>query len=388
MKGKNKELDKVKVLILGSKEFPMEGRNGEDVHPSGGIEVYTENLVSALNRYDDIVPVVITRKFKETQANERKPCEVFQVPWIKGRLLRGPSFNFFALFKALSLAYDVILAQGPMAGLSSLLLMRIKGCRAIIRAAGVSFTQPQYPFRSIIKKIETFVYSRAQCVIFGSESEREKFERIFGFLPPRWVVIPTGIEIIKSKKEPNNIIRIAFVGRIVKVKGIDYLIEAAKSLKQEFKLLIIGDGPERQNLTNLAKPDNRIKFLGFRNDVRDILAKTDIFVLPSLSEGVPIALLEAMAAGCACVVTRIGLPVSDGKDGLVVEPGDSSDLAIAIEKLMTDKDLRKAMQEGGQQFIRENHSLEKMGEMYSDLFRACVRSRVTLNSTSSKSCRH
>lgn len=373
MKGKNKELDKVKVLILGSKEFPMGTNKGDDPLPSGGFEVYTENLVNELKKYNDIWPVVITRKFENSKSYENNGVEVHRVKWLKGTLFRGPSFNLFSFFKALFLKYDCILANGWMSGFFSLFLSKIKGCGVILRPGGNSFMQPQFPLKSLIKRMETFAYSHANNVVFGSKSEEDRFAELFGFLPKVRTIIPTGIGLLETKEREQEEIVISYVGRLVKVKGVEYLIEAARSLVQQFRLMIVGDGPERKSLMDLAEGDKRIEFLGFRTDVRDLLEKTDIFVLPSLSEGVPIGLLEAMAAGCACVVTRIGLPVSDGKDGLVVEPGDSSDLAIAIEKLMTDKDLRKAMQERGRQFIRENHSLEKMGEMYVDLFRDCKR---------------
>lgn len=363
----------MKVLILGSKEFPMGTNQGDDSIPSGGFEVYTENLVNELQKHSDIWPIVITRKFENSKSYENNGVEVHRVKWLKGTLFRGPSFNLFAFFKALFLKYDCILANGWMSGFFSLFLSKIKGCGVIVRPGGNSFMQPQFPLKSLIKRVEAFVYSHANYVVFGSESEKHQFKSLFGFLPKKCKLIPTGVRIPEIKYKDSKDILITFAGRLVEVKGVEYLIKAVNNINEKFKLLIIGDGPEKQKLTDLATGDNRIEFLGFRNDVREILDDVDIFVLPSFSEGVPIALLEAMAAGCACVVTRIGLPVSDGKDGLVVEPGDSSDIAIAIEKLMANKDLRKAMQEGGRQFIRKNHSLEKMGEMYVDLFRDCKR---------------
>jgi len=232
--------------------------------------------------------------------------------------------------------------------------------------------------RFFIRRFETFVFSHAHCIIFGSNAEKNRFKYLFGFLPENWKIIPTGIKVINHNNSQSDRIQITYVGRLVKVKGVEYLIKAAIGLKHNFRLLVVGDGPELQSLVELAAGDSRIMFMGFRSNVQDILAQTDIFVLPSLSEGVPLALLEAMASGCACIVTNIGLPIYHGRDGLVVEPKNSSELALAIENLIDNVELRKTLQNGALQYIKENHSLDRMAEIYADQFR-----RISLSNENS-----
>lgn len=132
-----------------------------------------------------------------------------------------------------------------------------------------------------------------------------------------------------------------YVGRLSDEKGLQYLIEAGIILKQKnevFRILIIGDGPKRKELENLARGkglEKEIMFIGFQNDVEKWLPVLDIFVLSSLTEGTPMALLEAMAAGIPVIATSVGgVPkvIEDGCNGFLIGPADS--LALA-DKLLT-----------------------------------------------------
>ncbi len=97
-------------------------------------------------------------------------------------------------------------------------------------------------------------------------------------------------------------------------------------------------------------------FAGQVGDVPKLLSQADVFVLPSLSEGLPIAMLEAMAAGVPCVVTDIGLPVEKGKTALVVPPGDFKSLASATNRLLRDEKLAKTLSENALKKIRAEFS--------------------------------
>jgi glycosyltransferase involved in cell wall biosynthesis len=143
-----------------------------------------------------------------------------------------------------------------------------------------------------------------------------------------------------------------YVGRLSDEKGIQYLIEAGVILKQKselFNILIIGDGPKRKELENLAREkglEKEIIFAGFQNDVEKWLPALDVFVLPSLTEGTPMALLEAMSTGVPVIATRVGgVPqvVEDGSNGVLLDPADSKRLAEEIMALVHDPALSKQM---------------------------------------------
>lgn len=154
-----------------------------------------------------------------------------------------------------------------------------------------------------------------------------------------------------------------YVGRLSEEKGVRYLIHAASLLKKDkesFKLLILGDGPKRYELETLARlqgVDENIEFLGFQNDIEKWLPALDAFVLPSLSEGTPMALLEAMSAGLPIVATAVGgVPgvVSDGVNGFLVEPGDVYGLKEKMLALYENAELRNKLSAGALNTVKEN----------------------------------
>jgi glycosyltransferase involved in cell wall biosynthesis len=145
---------------------------------------------------------------------------------------------------------------------------------------------------------------------------------------------------------------IGYVGRLSEEKGVQYLIEAGSVLKirdEPFKIIIIGDGPRKKELEDLAKKkglEKKIIFTGFQNNVEEWLPILDIFVLPSLTEGTPMALLEAMSLGIPVIASAVGgVPkvVESGVSGFLVEPGDFQEMSAKIIFLKKELVLRNRM---------------------------------------------
>jgi glycosyltransferase involved in cell wall biosynthesis len=139
------------------------------------------------------------------------------------------------------------------------------------------------------------------------------------------------------------------VGNLTAKKDHVTLLRAAAELRRgrpDLRLVLIGSGPLERDLRRAVDQlelQGCVSMLGSRADVADLLAGFDVFALSSRHEGLPIALLEAMAAGVGCVATRVGgVPevVTDGVDGLLVEPGEPAALATAIARLLDDAELR------------------------------------------------
>jgi colanic acid/amylovoran biosynthesis glycosyltransferase len=148
----------------------------------------------------------------------------------------------------------------------------------------------------------------------------------------------------------HGVIRLVFVGRLAHVKGLDVLLPALVQLRTalgDVRLTVVGDGPERSRLTTLASTlrlDDVVDFVGAQSPdaVRDLLADADVFVLPSFAEGVPVVLMEAMAAGIPVVTTQIaGVPelVEHDRTGLLVPPSHQSALVDAITRVVTEPGL-------------------------------------------------
>lgn len=174
------------------------------------------------------------------------------------------------------------------------------------------------------------------------------------------------------------------------IKGYDVYLEALHKIyinnKCDFRTLIVGDVQIDHPLffdylKNKAK-DLRLKdkviFLGYRSDVAELLAASDIFVLPSRYEGAPLAVIEAMRAGIPVIATRTGaVPeyVIDGETGLIVEPGDSNALANAIEYMLNHPEKWHEMGERGRERFKNNFTIDKTVEQLTNLYKSLLRKK-------------
>jgi glycosyltransferase involved in cell wall biosynthesis len=186
-------------------------------------------------------------------------------------------------------------------------------------------------------------------------------------------VPPTG----PPRRQSGSQIVIGTAGRLVKLKGIDYLLSAAAALQHEFPALrveIAGAGPEREKLEAAvaqAGLEERVKFLGWIEDIRTVLPRWDVFVMPSLEEGFPIAALDAMAAGLPVIATPVGgVPelIEDGATGWLVPPRDIESLTSRLRILLSDPELRARMGAAGYARMRDHFSCAQMTARFAQLY--------------------
>ena len=182
---------------------------------------------------------------------------------------------------------------------------------------------------------------------------------------------------------------IGTVGRLAPVKGHDSFLRAARSIRDQepdTKFLIVGDGPLDSHLRALASRlelDDACAFAGARADVHDLMSAMDIFVLPSLNEGMPMAILEAMAIGTPVVATRVGgLPevLRHHVNGLLVPPGDDRALVAACLELSRAPEWARSLATQGKQVVEKNFSSEHNGQSLMETYRSVQnqsRSRVS-----------
>jgi glycosyltransferase involved in cell wall biosynthesis len=152
-----------------------------------------------------------------------------------------------------------------------------------------------------------------------------------------------------------------YVGRLSDEKGVDYLLQALKAWPRPYdsmRLLVVGDGPRRQPLETLAHEwglNEVVRFVGFQPDAAPWYSAMDAFVLPSLTEGTPMALLEAMAHGLPAIGTRVGgVPavITDSVNGLLVPPADPAKLLKAMQVVTASAQLRDILSRGARESIR------------------------------------
>jgi glycosyltransferase involved in cell wall biosynthesis len=169
-------------------------------------------------------------------------------------------------------------------------------------------------------------------------------------------------------------------GRLIEIKGIKYLIKAFNKVLEDqnnIRLLIIGDGPEKKKLVNLSDQlhlKDRISFLGHmpHEQVLSYMCASDIFVGPSLVEGLGNVFIEAMACGTPVIGTTVGgIPdiIEDKVNGLLVPPGDSNAIADAILKILNDEELRIRFSKKGLMVVKEIFDWDKICEkIYNEYF--------------------
>lgn len=191
-------------------------------------------------------------------------------------------------------------------------------------------------------------FCRSQAMVFAARDHWPKLQIVHcGIEPERYAAAP-----------PPGGLRILFVGRLAAVKGVAVLLDALTDLVAEYPdlhLTLIGDGPDRAALEAQALDAGlagHVSFEGYRSqsEVADALAAHDVFVLPSFAEGVPVVLMEAMAAGRPVITTRIaGVPelVEDGRSGYLVPPGNLAALREALGMMLRDPGNQAAMGKAG-----------------------------------------
>lgn len=196
-------------------------------------------------------------------------------------------------------------------------------------------------------------FARAQAMLLSEEAHWPRLEIVHcGVEPERYAGAP----------EPRGK-ALLFVGRLAAVKGVPLLLEAVAALAPrhpELTLTLVGDGPERAGLEARVREAGlgaRVRFLGYQSQegVARALAEADLLVLPSFAEGVPVVLMEAMAAARPVVATQVGGVaelVEDGISGRLVAPGSAEALEEALEALLADPERRVAMGRAGQQKVR------------------------------------
>jgi glycosyltransferase involved in cell wall biosynthesis len=176
-------------------------------------------------------------------------------------------------------------------------------------------------------------------------------------------------ELHQANRVSANTVVIGAACRLVPLKGLTTLIRAIASLSSEYprlRLEIAGSGPQREELEreiHELRLDDQIRLLGWEQDLGHLFRKWDIFAMPSLDEGLPIATLEAMAEGLPVVATTVGgLPelVEDGHTGLLVPPLDPEAFSKALRRLIADPKLRQSMGSAGRNRAIKKFSVRSM----------------------------
>ncbi|MEM2099081.1 MAG: glycosyltransferase family 4 protein [Candidatus Bathyarchaeia archaeon] len=245
-------------------------------------------------------------------------------------------------------------------------------------------------FMQKLAKMEEETAKNATAIVTVSRYSFEKIQEYYGVGSDKLHIVPNGVDTDKFKPAENtaelkrrfgldNAQVVLFVGSLIPRKGLFFLVEAAKKVISQginVKFVIVGDGPMKsQLLASISKWNlsGNFKFLGSISE--DVLVAVygcaDVFVLPSIQEGQGIVLLEAQASGVPVVAFDVGGVkdvVRNGSTGFLVDCCDSSKLADALLRLLSDKPLRERLGMQGRKFVMENYTWDLCAQKMLDIY--------------------
>ena len=239
---------------------------------------------------------------------------------------------------------------------------------------------------AIFQKIDQLLLSVTDRIICVCQSDYQKAIAVKVTSPSKTSIVYNGIEIDKFSHPLNketarkkfNIAPTEFifgnVGRLHEQKGHKYLLQAFAKVADRARLLIIGDGDLKDELIKLADDlqiSDRVLFLGARSDVHEFLSAIDVFVMPSLWEGQPLALLEALAMGKPCIVSDVdGIPeiITNGVNGHLVKPKDVEGLTQVMNEVINNPEFLQQFAKSGVNTITENFLAQNMAKAIADIY--------------------
>lgn len=236
---------------------------------------------------------------------------------------------------------------------------------------------PSFPKGRLLKGITTRFIERVIAV--SEDNQRHLIEN--HHIPPEKIeVIYNGIPRVETgsdsgERKGRGRFVVAVIGALHRRKGHFTVFDAMKSLPEKISLVVAGEGEMEEEYRTYVKEnglDDRIAFLGHRDDIGELLSEVDLLALPSTLEATPYVILEAMSAGIPVVASRVfGIPelVTDGKTGFLVEAGDSGGFAKYISLLYSDRELFERISGEASRDFEERFTLERSVRQTERLYR-------------------
>jgi len=287
--------------------------------------------------------------------------------------------NFFkALLKTKELIYDfkpdLVHCHSSAAGVYGRLSVRNK-IRTLYTAHGWGFNIGVSWWQKILAiLVEKILSSYAQKIICVSQFVKDLAIKYKIAPEEKFEVVLNGVELLPEKFLDNEKLDITFVGRLAEPKDPMLLLKAVEQIKNNFVVNIVGAGPKFSELEKYINSHNltNVNLLGEldREKTLGVLRNSDVFVLVSKWEGLPITVLEAMSVGLPIISSDVGgvSEAVDANNGILIY-NDVVDLKIALKKLIVDKDLRDRMGKNGRYKIQTIFSLEEMLKKINNIYK-------------------
>ena len=371
----------------------------------GGVPDHVMTLIRELRRDFDIT--VICGDIDEMHRRELTEMDV-PIENVPFRRLLSPLADIKAFLALLAFyraqQFDVVHTHMSKAALIGAIAAVCARTPAVVNTAhNLGFIALPQPFLRLLFWVYDFVLLRAamDAVITVSAKVRERIlqtrllprARVFAVhngMSAQKMDVPESDAAARRAEfgvSPSEIL-IVSVARLVWFKGLDNLVSAMPLLLAKcpgVRIVVAGDGPLRDELARQAEDlgvGGRLELAGERRDIPAILAAADIFVLPSVSEGLPISIMEAMAAGKPVVATDVGGVaelVDQGSTGQIVPPRSAPALADALAQLALDPARRAAMGARGKLRIASEFTPEQMARRTADIYHAVLQRKGRSN---------
>jgi len=243
------------------------------------------------------------------------------------------------------------------------------------------------------KKIGKWIIENSDLVTAVSNNVKSYGVRL-GMDTRKCVVIHNGVDLsyFRAKRSySSNSHKVVFIGRLIHNKGPDILLDSVKLVVKKIpdvKFLIVGEGPLRKKLEDFTRKNKLSKnviFLGRVEDVRPAMKECDIYVRPSLLDGMPLGVLESMAAGLPLIATKIaGTPeiITHGKTGILVKPEDARELAEAIFDLLMNSNRMQDLSRNALKFVKSGFSWDIITKKYEKCYVDTIQSKTKIGPSS------
>jgi glycosyltransferase involved in cell wall biosynthesis len=334
-----------------------------------GTEIASYYLAEHLAKRDHEIHVITSHDEGLSNFDKEKGFYVHRIAYPEIRIIGILLFWLKIFFKIREIKPEIVQAQDISMGIPAWVIKKILKIPYVVWGRGSDVYCPCWYVRLTTNPI----LRNANAILALTENMQNKLNDNYN---TQIYVVPNGINLeeytgltINSKRD-FGIKNILFVGRLKPVKGVEYLIIAMKMVHDKMpdaRLILVGDGEEREYLSALSIQLGIQKYVQFvgkvpHEKVQDFMQQADIFVLPSLSEGFPNVVLEAMACGLPIVASRVGgIPdiITNDTNGYLVEVKDTENLSNKILFLLQNDILREKISGNNKKLVKE-YSWEKV----------------------------
>lgn len=289
-------------------------------------------------------------------------------------------------------SYDVVHAHGLRAGIDAALAAR-GFCPVVVTVHNLVRPEIAGAARAKVDRLaEPLVVQLADRVLTVSQEIADRLKRVAPRATSKMEILYLGIGDAPPVKRARSDVRrslglrddacvVVAVARLARQKALHVMLQALSWTRTAPVLLVLGEGPLQGELSDRARGlglEERVRFLGFRHDVADVVAAADVFCLSSVWEGVPLAVQEAILLGVPVVATDVGGMgeiVSDGRSGRLVPAGDAPALAGAIDEICASPETGAVYARRALDDLRVRFSTEIMLERLKTIYRTCAGAR-------------